>query len=60
MCPPFVGKLSDAHTAPVGRFGPNGYGLHDMAGNAWEQCADLYVLEDETNPPPGQGVHSAP
>ncbi|MFW2404434.1 MAG: SUMF1/EgtB/PvdO family nonheme iron enzyme, partial [Gammaproteobacteria bacterium] len=28
------------HSAPVGSYEPNGLGLHDMLGNAWEWVAD--------------------
>ena len=29
-------------TAPVGSFKPNGFGLYDVAGNAWEWVEDCY------------------
>lgn len=32
-----------AFTAPVGSFPANPWGLHDMAGNAWQWTADCYV-----------------
>jgi sulfatase modifying factor 1 len=49
-------------TAPVASFPPNGYGLHNVAGNVWEWCADWFhttfhrdaPTADPAGPPGGE------
>jgi formylglycine-generating enzyme required for sulfatase activity/tRNA A-37 threonylcarbamoyl transferase component Bud32 len=45
--------------APVGSFLPNGFGLFDMSGNAWEWTQDCYETSYATAPTDGSAWSSA-
>jgi formylglycine-generating enzyme required for sulfatase activity len=41
------------HTQPVGRKAPNQLGIHDMSGNVWEWCQDVFTCDVANIPQDG-------
>ncbi|MBM3514947.1 MAG: formylglycine-generating enzyme family protein [Alphaproteobacteria bacterium] len=48
------------HTAPIGSFKPNAYGLHDMIGNVAEWTADCHAADYRKAPSDGTALPDKP
>jgi formylglycine-generating enzyme required for sulfatase activity len=49
------GEIGEGHS-PVGSFGPNAFGLYDMAGNVWQWTQDCFYGNYDGAPSDGSAV----
>lgn len=49
----WYGRKHGDHTQPVAQKAPNQLGIHDMCGNVWEWCQDVYTTDVSLIPTDG-------